>query len=118
MAEKKQSERSVKQRAARNIAYQTAGMKPGFTTTLKRGVAMIGAMVAEAAAPSKGHSDLGIKQRYDAGEAKRGAAKKKKAASAEKKAAERRKHVEKKTGTSVLKERMDAVSELAKAGNK
>ena len=117
MAQKKKK-RGLIERSARNVARDTAGDEPGFGTTLSRGVAMIGSMMAEAISPTEGASDTAIKHGRDAGVEKRKPAKAKAKAGASKKAAKRRAPVEKATGTSVLKRRLEGVNELVKAGKK
>lgn len=41
------------ERARRRVASDTAGEKPGIGTSMKRGFAMLGALVTEAVAPTK-----------------------------------------------------------------
>lgn len=107
------------ERARRKVASDTAGQKPGLTTSLKRGVAMLGALVTEAVAPSK---DVPSRESIQAKHKTKTKERQGKEAEASKAGMQRaagvRRGAEKATGVSRVTDPLRAVEALTKAARK
>lgn len=107
------------ERARRRVASDTAGAKPGLVTNLKRGFAMLGALVTESVAPTKNpESRASIQAKHKAKTKERKAKEAKSSKAAMKKSESTRRSVERATGTSRVINPLRAVEALTKKARK